>query len=99
MNVLAFARWRILLIAGTPEKHTFWSSPFYAQVVTMGQLLSDNYLGRSVKVETPSSKSIPNVFPVHGGKPQLSSNVEVNSAGFITTVHAPVSGRRLAPDE
>ena len=30
---------RIPAIVGTPKKRTFWSPPFYAQVVTMGQLL------------------------------------------------------------
>jgi len=37
----AFRRsWAVIpLIVGTPEKRTFWSPPFYAQVVTMGQVL------------------------------------------------------------
>ena len=41
MNDCAFRRsWAVIpLIVGTPEKRTFWSPPFYAQVVTMGQLL------------------------------------------------------------
>jgi hypothetical protein len=37
----AFRRsWAVIpLIVGTPEKRTFWSPSFYAQVVTMGQVL------------------------------------------------------------
>ncbi|MBU2773475.1 hypothetical protein F6A13_10745 [Acidithiobacillus sp. 'AMD consortium'] len=36
----AFRRsWAVIpLIVGTPEKRTFWSPPFYPQVVTMRQL-------------------------------------------------------------